>query len=721
MKKIKILVLSLICAAFSPVKADEGMWLLQLMKEQNLADKLKAQGLKMNVADIYNPGQVTLKDAVGIFGRGCTGEIISPNGLILTNHHCGYDAIQQHSSVEHDYLTDGFWAKSMEQEIPTPGLTFKFVERIVDVTEKVNNDIEKGKVEEVKTFGSEYLKKLASEELKKSDLKKAKGITTMALPFYEGNRFYVFYIKTYKDVRMVAAPPSSVGKFGGETDNWMWPRHTCDFSMFRIYTDKDGNPAEYDKENIPLKAKKHLAISLKGLQEGDYAMIMGFPGSTSRYLTESEVKLRMTATNVPRIEVREARQNVLKAEMAASDKVRIQYASKYAGSSNYWKNSIGMNKAIVDNKVLEAKAEQEARFAKFAMAKKNVGYHEVVEKIDAYVAEIEPLQTQYTYFSEVFRNGIEFESAYTLFNKLKQALNKNKKKDIEKAISYLKEEFENIHNKDYDHEVDRKVAKVLIPLYASKVSAEILPTFYETIKNDFNGDYNAYIDACYDKSIFANEENFNKFISNPTVEAIENDLMVQYSKAKAESALELISKVSDVNADINLLHKTYVRGLCEMYAPEPKAPDANFTIRLTYGNVKPYSPKDGVHYKYYTTLKGVMEKENPNNPEFVVPEKLKELYNTKNFGRYAMANGEMPTCFLTTNDITGGNSGSPVMNGNGELIGCAFDGNWESLSGDINFDNNMQRCIAVDIRYVLFIVEKLGGCKNLIDEMTIIE
>ncbi len=721
MKKIKILVLSLICAAFSPAKADEGMWLLQLMKEQNLADKLKAQGLKMNVADIYNPGQVTLKDAVGIFGRGCTGEIISPNGLILTNHHCGYGAIQQHSSVEHDYLTDGFWAKSMEQEIPTPGLTFKFVERIVDVTEKVNNDIEKGKVEEVKTFGSEYLKKLASEELKKSDLKKAKGITTMALPFYEGNRFYVFYIKTYKDVRMVAAPPSSVGKFGGETDNWMWPRHTCDFSMFRIYTDKDGNPAEYDKENIPLKAKKHLAISLKGLQEGDYAMIMGFPGSTSRYLTESEVKLRMTATNVPRIEVREARQNVLKAEMAASDKVRIQYASKYAGSSNYWKNSIGMNKAIVDNNVLEAKAEQEARFAKFAMAKKNVGYQEVVKKIDAYVAEIEPLQTQYTYFSEVFRNGIEFESAYTLFNKLQQALNKNKKKDIEKAISYLKEEFENIHNKDYDHEVDRKVAKVLIPLYASKVPAETLPTFYETIKNDFNGDYNAYIDACYDKSIFANEENFNKFISNPTVEAIEDDLMVQYSKAKAESALELTNKVSDVNEDINLLHKTYVRGLCEMYAPEPKAPDANFTIRLTYGNVKPYSPKDGVHYKYYTTLKGVMEKENPNNPEFVVPEKLKELYNTKNFGRYAMANGEMPTCFLTTNDITGGNSGSPVMNGNGELIGCAFDGNWESLSGDINFDNNMQRCIAVDIRYVLFIVEKLGGCKNLIDEMTIIE
>ena len=406
----------------------------------------------------------------------------------------------------------------------------------------------------------------------------------------------------------------------------------------------------------------------------------------------------MTGTNTPRIEVREARQNVLRAEMAASDKVRIQYASKFAGSSNYWKNSIGMNKAIIDNKVLETKAEQEARFAKFAMAKKNADYQGVVEKIDEYVKTVEPIRTQSTYFSEVFRTGIEFESSYTLFNNLKKALEKNKKKDIEKAVEALKEEFADVHNKDYDHEVDRKVAKVLIPLYAS-----------------------AYIDACYNNSIFANEENFNKFISNPTVEAIESDLMVQYSEAKAEMSKKLSEKLKAASEGINLLHKTYVRGLCEMYAPEPKAPDANFTIRLTYGNVKPYDPKDGVHYKYYTTLKGVMEKEDPQNPEFVVPAKLKELYSTKNFGRYAMANGEMPTCFLTTNDITGGNSGSPVMNGNGELIGCAFDGNWESLSGDINFDNNLQRCIAVDIRYVLFIVEKLGGCKNLIDEMTIVE
>lgn len=719
--KRKIIALLLLLAAFFPAKADEGMWLLQLMQEQNLAERMKAQGLKIDITDIYNPGKIALKDAVGIFGSGCTGEIISPDGLILTNHHCGYGAIQQHSSVEHDYLTDGFWAKNREEELPTPGLTFKFVERIVDVTDKVNEDINAGKVSEINSFGADYLNQLANEELKKSDLAGKAGISTLVLPFYEGNKFYLFFIKTYSDVRMVAAPPSSIGKFGGETDNWMWPRHTCDFSMFRIYADKNGEPAEYSEENVPLKVKKHLTISLKGLQEGDYAMIMGFPGSTSRYLTRSEVTLRMEATNIPRIQVREARLAVLREEMAASDKVRIQYASKFASSSNYWKNSIGMNKALIDNKVLEKKTEQENRFAQFAKEKNSETYASVISQIDKYVQDVTPVIKQITYFTETFRSGIEFGATYMQFNNLKSALQKNDKKAIEETIADLKQSFAEIHNKDYDHDVDRKVAKVLIPLYAKSVPAEALPDFYETIRTKYKGDYNAYIDALYENSIFANETNFNAFVKHPTIKAIENDLAVQYSASKNKKAGELAEKRMALSGNINLLHKTYVRGLCEMYAPTPKAPDANFTIRLTYGNVKSYDPKDGVHYKYYTTLKGVMEKEDPNNPEFIVPEKLKELYATKNYGRYALPNGEMPTCFLTTNDITGGNSGSPVMNGDGELIGAAFDGNWESLSGDISFDNNLQRCIAVDIRYILFIVEKLGGCKNLIDEMTIVE
>ncbi len=723
MKKLKVLAVALFCAGTvtTTVKADEGMWLLQMMQEQNLADRMKAQGLKMNIDQIYNPNAVSLKDAVGIFGRGCTGEIISPNGLILTNHHCGYDAIQQHSSVEKDYLTNGFWAKSFAEELPTPGLTFKFIERIVDITDMVNEEVKSGKVTEEKTFGRVYLQKLADTQFKSSEYAKAPGMSALALPFYEGNKFYLFYIKTYNDVRMVAAPPSSVGKFGGETDNWMWPRHTGDFSMFRVYTDKNGNPANYHKDNIPLKAKKFLTISLKGLQEGDYAMIMGFPGSTSRYLTESEVRLRMDGSNTPRIEVRGARLAVLRKEMAASDKIRIQYASKFAQSSNYWKNSIGMNKAIKDNRVLQAKLEQEEKFQAFAKAQNNSEYAAVVSQINEYVKQVSEPRRVLTYFVEVFNSGIEFRAPVNTINKLKEALNKKDKKEIQKQLDALQKAYNNLHNKDYDHNVDRKVAKALIPLYAEKVPAKDLPAFYNTIRTQFNNNVDAYVDACYEKGIFANENNFKAFITNPTVEALDKDLHIQYSADVMKTIAGMSKIFHDLSQNINLYHKTYVRGLCEMYAPTPKAPDANFTLRLTYGNVKSYEPKDGVHYGYYTTLKGVMEKEDPTNPEFVVPAKLKELYEAKDYGRYALPNGEMPTCFLSTNDITGGNSGSPVMNGNGELIGTAFDGNWESLSGDINFDNKKQRTISVDIRYVLFIVEKLGGCKNLIDEMHIVE
>ena len=721
MKTFKLLVLALCCMAFHTAKADEGMWLLQLMQEQHLTDQMKAQGLLLDAEDIYSPNKISLKDAVGIFGGGCTGEIISPNGLILTNHHCGYDAIQQHSSVEHDYLSDGFWAKNHAEELATPGLQFHFVERIVDVTDKINAKIKAGEITETESFGFPFLDKFAKAELEASDLKGKAGISAEALPYYAGNKFYLIYLKTYSDIRMVAAPPSSIGKFGGETDNWMWPRHTCDFSMFRIYADANGEPAEYSKDNVPLKVKKHLSISLKGNDEGDYAMILGFPGSTDRYLTQSEVKQRMTATNEPRIRIRGARQDVLKVEMAADAKVRIQYASKYARSSNYWKNSIGMNKAIVDNKVLETKAAQEARFAAYAKEKQNADYASVVGKIDALIEKSNPLLYQFTCYNEILRSGIEYGTPYIMMDSMKVAIQNKDKEGIKKYTDLMKVAYDQIHNKDYSHEVDRKVAKVLLPLYAEMVEANQLPAFYQTIQNEFKGDYNAYIDALYDNTIFANEKNFNKFIKKPSVKAIEKDLMNAYVTAKYAHANKLMTDYRASVEAIESLHKIYVRGLCEMYAPTPKSPDANFTIRLTYGNVKAYDPRDGIHFKHYTTLKGVMEKEDPTNPEFVVPAKLKELYETKDFGRYAMANGEMPACFLTTNDITGGNSGSPVINGRGELIGCAFDGNWESLSGDINFDNNLQRCIAVDIRYVLFVIEKLGGCKHLIDEMTLIE
>ena len=708
----------LTCAILG-ARADEGMWLLQMMEEQYLVEQMKKQGLQLEAADLYNASAPSIKDAVGIFGGGCTGEIISPEGLILTNHHCGYGAIQQHSSVEHDYLTDGFWAMTRAEELPTPGLEFTFVEKIVDVTSKVNALIENDSISVNESLSYAFLDKMAREELQQSEYDGVPGVEALVRPFYAGNRYYLFFLKVYSDVRMVAAPPSSIGKFGGETDNWMWPRHTGDFSMFRIYADSLGNPALYSEDNVPLKTPKHLSISIRGLQEGDYAMVMGFPGSTQRFLTRSEIQERMDCQNTPRIQVREARQEVLKKEMAASDKVRIQYAGKYASSSNYWKNSIGMNKAIVDTKVREAKSEQEARFAQFAAEKGNEEYANVVAQIDEVIAESSPVTYLRMAFTETFMMGIEFGAPYKVMDSLKVAIKAKDKEAIERWGDQLRQSYAQIHNKDYDHEVDRKVAKALFALY--KEMGLDLPAFYETIEKDYKGDIDRYVDAMYDNSITANEQNLEKFLKKPTLKAIDKDLAVAFSRGKWEMYNEISAKAVPVREKLQQLHKTYVRGLCEMYAPTPKAPDANFTLRLTYGTVKPYSPKNGVSYDYYTTLEGVMEKEDATNPEFVVPEKLKQLYAAKDYGRYALSDGRLPVNFITTNDITGGNSGSPVMNAHGELIGSAFDGNWESLSGDINFDNDKQRCIVVDIRYVLFVLEKLGGCKHLIDEMTIVE
>lgn len=719
MKLTKYLLAAFAVLTVCSVRADEGMWLLQLMKEQNSIELMKKQGLKLGADDLYNPNGVSLKDAVGIFGGGCTGEIISPEGLILTNHHCGYGSIQQHSSVEHDYLTDGFWAKNRNEELPTPGLKFRFVHRIVDITDLVNNKIKAGEVTEVNAMTAPFLNQLAKEELAKSDLNGKPGIEVKALPFYAGNKYYLFYYKVYNDVRMVAAPPSSIGKFGGETDNWMWPRHTGDFSMFRIYADKNGEPAEYSQDNVPLKTPKFLPISIKGLQENDYAMIMGFPGSTSRYLTQSEVKERMVADNQPMIDMRGARLEVLRNAMDASAKTRIQYADKFAGSSNYWKNSIGMNKAIVDNDVLGAKAEQEKKFAEFAKGKPE--YEGIVEKIDAIVEKRMPVNRQLSYLYEALNGAIEFGSPFMIMDKIKEALEEKNDSLLTASKEQLEEVFNDVHNKDYDHEVDRAVAKAILPALAKVLTPQELPGFYQTIQNEFKGNYDAYVDNIYDNSILSNRANFDKFMKKPTVKAIEKDPATAYSRSKIEKRMEVVSAYRELSTGLELLHKAYVRGLGEMKMPVPSYPDANFTLRLTYGNVKPYSPRDAIHYKYYTTADGILEKENPEDREFEVPAKLKELIQKKDFGRYAMADGTMPVCFLTTNDITGGNSGSPVINGEGQLIGCAFDGNWESLSGDINFDNDLQRCIALDIRYVLFILEKLGGCEHLIKEINIIE
>ena len=718
MRMKRLLVAAIAATLAFSTRADEGMWLLQLMKQQNSIELMKKQGLKLDADAIYNPDGVSLKDAVGIFGGGCTGEIISPEGLILTNHHCGYESIQQHSSVEHDYLTDGFWAMSREEELPTPGLEFRFVHRIVDITEVVDAKVKAGEVSETDAMTRPFLSKLAKEQLAQSDLAGKPGIEPLALPFYAGNKYYLIYYKVYSDVRMVAAPPSSVGKFGGETDNWMWPRHTGDFSIFRIYADKNGDPAPYSADNVPLKTPKYLPISLSGPKEGDYAMVMGFPGSTERYLTQSEVRQLMEAENQAMIDMRTVYLDVLKKYMSSSDKIRIQYANKFAGSSNYWKNSIGMNKAIVDNDVLGTKAEQEQRFAAFAV--QHPEYRGVVEKIDAVVEKSQATLRQLSYLSEGLGRTVEFGCPPAIMDQIKEALDTDNDTLLTSSLAMLEKAHDMIFNKDYDHDVDRAVMKAMLPALAKALTPEQLPDFYQTIQKKYKGDYDAYVDDLYSKSIFSSKKNLEKFLKKPSVKAIEKDMATAYSRSKLAKLGEVSQLYASLVAELPLLHKTYIRGLGEMKLPVPSYPDANFTLRLTYGNVKSYNPKDGVRYNYYTTTEGILEKEDPANPEFVVPAKLKELIQKGDYGRYAMPDGTMPVCFLTTNDITGGNSGSPVIDGEGRLIGTAFDGNWESLSGDINFDNNLQRCIVLDVRYMLFILEKLGGCKHLVDEMTIL-
>lgn len=714
---MKKFILSLIAALTllpTQLLADEGMWLLQLMRSQNLEEQMRALGLEISVDEIYSPDAPSLKDAIGIFGGGCTGEIVSPNGLIFTNHHCGYSYIQQLSAVEHNYLKDGFWAQDYKDELPCKNINFTFVAEIKDVTDEVNKRIADGKMTLDQSFSAAYLKGLADELFAADDVKDKQYLTAELKPYFEGNKYYLVYYKKYTDVRLVGTPPSSIGKFGGETDNWMWPRHTGDFSIFRVYADENGNPAAYSPDNKPLSTPKHLNISLAGFEPGDYTMIMGFPGSTYRFLTSGEVEARMNVSNAPRIAMRDAALKVIREEMAKSEAVNIQYASKMASISNYWKNSIGMNKAIVDNKVVEKKLANEALFMQFANTVSDDRYKSVVGEINTLVKDNSRMLYLMTLTSELIMN-VEFIYR-NLNSKVKDAVSTR-----EKAAETFPAVYDWLHNRDYNHEVDRRIAKSVLPCFVSLTTAEERPERLNKTIEKYKGDLDKYIDYVYDNSILSNKKNFDKFMKKPSAKKLDKDPGMQLRDMVFEMYMSLVEKNKAYLSLLKPLHKTYLAGLLQMAAGKPVAPDANFTMRLTYGTVKPYEPRDGVAYKYYTTLKGVMEKEDPQNAEFVVPARLKELYNAKDYGQYALPNGEMPVAFLSTNDITGGNSGSGILNSRGELIGLAFDGNWESLSGDIAFDNNLQRCINVDVRYILFVIEKFGNCKRLIDEMTIVK
>lgn len=701
--------------------ADEGMWMLTDLKKQNAA-VMQDLGLDISIDKVYCPDSISLKDAVVHFGGGCTGEVISAEGLVLTNHHCGYQYIQQHSAVEHDYLTDGFWAMSREQELPCEGLTITFIDRILDVTDYVQEQLKKDEDPEGLNYLSpSYLSTVAKRFAKKENIKTDDFTVLELKPFYGANKYYLFVKTVYKDIRMVGAPPSSIGKFGADTDNWMWPRHCGDFSIFRIYASKDGKPANYAADNVPLKVKKHLAINMNGIKEGDFTFVMGFPGRNWRYMISDEVEERMQTTNFMRDTVRGVRLRVLGEEMAKDAKTRIQYAAKYASSANYWKNAIGMNEGLVSLKVLDRKKDEQKRLLAFGDETGNDSYRQAYESIKQIVAKRHDAVYHQQAIYEALMLGTEF-SKIPDTDKLLEALEKNDKKGVKAAITALQEQGRKFFNKDYSTIVDRKVSKQLLALYAQLIPAGQRISIFKVIDGQFAGSTDAFVDACFDRSIFRSSKALAAFLQNPSADKLKKDLMVQYAKSVKEGYKATDEAMKAETNAYNRAHKTWVAGMLALKQKEGKAiyPDANSTLRLTYGKIGSYEPADGKEYLYYTTLKGVMEKEDPENPEFVVSPKLKELYEKKDFGPYAMADGRMPVCFVTATDNTGGNSGSPVFNSKGELIGVGFDRNYEGLTGDIAYNPQLQRAACVDIRYVLFVIDKYAGAKHLIDELTIV-
>ncbi|MFW6257419.1 MAG: S46 family peptidase [Prolixibacteraceae bacterium] len=717
MRKLGLLLLMSVFVLGSAV-ADEGMWLPSLVHKLNM-DEMQKMGLELSAEDIYNINGASLKDAIGALDHGsCTAELISPDGLLLTNHHCAFGEIQSHSTVEHDYLQDGFWAMNHEEELPNPGKTVSFVVRMEEVTDEVLADVTEDMSE------NERNRKINSVSGRLE--RQARGDThyeTYVRSFFDNNRYFLFVVETFKDVRLVGAPPQALGKFGGDTDNWMWPRHTADFALFRVYTGPDGKPAQYSEENVPYNPDYYLPVSIKGIEEGDFAMVMGFPGTTNRYKTSFGVNYTMQVTNPVRIEVREKKLGILEDYMSSSQKARIQYASKYARSSNYYKYSIGQNKGLNDLKVVVQKEALEDEFRSWVNSDKARVelYGEALDLIEEAYRDIDDDKAR-EYLAEAMLRGPDiFMFAYRAAP-LYSLLENEKVSDerVKTVAGRIKETIDD-YFKDYHAETDQMVVAELLELYAENNDRRFYPDFMKEIMDKRKPDFSKYAEKMFKKSIFDDKEELTEFLNDPDFKTLKKDMVFQAAKDIFDKYREITEITEEQNEKLAIGRRLFVAGLTEMEKEKNFYPDANSTLRLTYGKVLNYEPRDGVIYKYYTTTDGYIEKEIPGDDEFHVPEKLKKMLLAQDFGRYMADDGNLYACFITNNDITGGNSGSPVLNGNGELIGVAFDGNWEAMSGDIAFEPELQRCINVDIRFVLWIIDKYAGATHLIEEMKIVE
>jgi hypothetical protein len=716
--KIRILaLLALLIGAQPFLRADEGMWLPMFVERLNYVD-MKEMGLKLTPEEIYSINHSSLKDAIVIFGGGCTGEIVSDQGLLLTNHHCGYGRIQAHSSVEHDYLTEGFWAEKMEDELANPNLSVSFLVRIEDVSTQILEVVNNEMTEEERGIAIRNKSKELQDEAKgDSDYR------VSVRSFYEGNEYYLFVYEVYTDVRLVGAPPSSIGKFGADTDNWMWPRHTGDFSMFRVYTGKDGKPAEYSSENIPMKPKHHLPISIDGIKEGDFAMIMGYPGGTDRYMTSYGVKMALDISNQTVVDIRDVKLKIMMQDMQSDKDIRIKYASKYAGTANYWKYFIGQSKGLKRLKVYDKKVELENEFTNWVNEKeeRKEKYGEALKYIAEAYKQMSEYELTSIYTREAIQRGSEIIGFSGRFSNLKKELSEKEpnQEKVNEMVAEIKASMDD-YFKNYNAPTDEKLLGAMLGMYYKNVPADQQPEYVKEIAKKYKDDFNAYAQKVFETSYFVSPEKVTELLEKPSLKKIENDLAYKTAKNILNTYYDVIyPNITQSTDKLEKGNRLFVAGLREMQTDRKFYPDANFTMRLTYGQVLDYYPADAIHYNYYTTLEGVMEKEDPNNWEFVVHPKLKELYEKKDYGKYGEGK-TMKVCFLTNHDITGGNSGSPVMNGYGDLIGLAFDGNWEAMSGDIAYEPELQRTINVDIRYVLFIIDKFAGANRLIDEMDLV-